>query len=68
LLDDAIRSELGAAIERLRPVARDIAWVVPGNLHLTVKFLGEVAEGRIGAIVSALTRAAADVNAFDAHC
>ena len=33
-----------------------------------MKFLGEVAEGRIGAIVSALTGAASDVNAFDANC
>ena len=49
-------------------MARDVAWVVPGNLHLTMKFLGEVAEGRIGAIVSALTGAASDVNAFDANC
>jgi len=49
-------------------VARDVAWVVPGNLHLTMKFLGEVAEGRIGAIVSALTGAVSDVNAFDANC
>jgi len=48
-------------------VARDVAWVVPGNLHLTVKFLGAVADGRIGSIVGALTGTAADVSPFDAN-
>jgi len=43
LLEDAVRGELAAAIERLRPISRDVAWVSPGNLHLTVKFLGNVA-------------------------
>ena len=61
-----MRRELVAAIERLRPVARDVAWVAPGNLHLTVKFLGDVAEDRIGPITGALEQAAAGLHAFDA--
>lgn len=36
-----------------------------GNLHLTVKFLGEVGEDRIEAIAGALTGAVAGVRAFD---
>ena len=28
-------------------MARDVAWVAPGNLHLTLKFLGAVPEARI---------------------
>ena len=67
MLDDAIRGELGAAIESLRPAARDVAWVAPGNLHLTLKFLGEVAEARIDAIVGALRGAASSLSAFDAE-
>jgi len=54
------------AIDDLRPTARDVSWVAPGNLHLTVKFLGEVADGRIEGIVGALTGAIAGVSAFDA--
>ena len=42
-----------------------MSWVATGNLHLTVKFLGAVAEDRIEAVASALTRALA--GAFDAQ-
>ena len=66
LLEDALRAELAAAIERLRPVTRDVAWVNPGNIHLTVKFLGNVAQDRSDALVAALTSAVGDVAAFDA--
>ena len=67
LLDDTVRGKLGAAIDDLRPTARDVAWVTTGNLHLTVKFLGEVDEGRLEAIAGALTGAVAGVGAFDAQ-
>src|SRR5205814_1145673 len=57
-LDEAVRAALGAAIEGLRRVARDVAWVVPDNLHLTLKFLGQVRAARTPELVAALTRAA----------
>jgi RNA 2',3'-cyclic 3'-phosphodiesterase len=41
--------------------------VATGNLHLTVKFLGAVAEDRIEAVAGALTGAVAGVGAFDAQ-
>jgi len=44
----------------------DVAWVKPGNLHLTVKFLGDVAQDRIGAVVTALDAAALGLPVFDA--
>ena len=40
--------------------------MIPGNLHLTLKFLGDVAEGRVDAIVGALSGAASDVSVFAA--
>jgi 2'-5' RNA ligase len=48
-------------------VASGVAWVAPGNLHLTVKFLGQVSEERIDAIVGAATQATACLRAFDAR-
>jgi len=48
-------------------VARDVAWVAPGNLHLTLKFLGAVPEERIDAIVAALTRSGLDLRPFEAR-
>lgn len=51
----------------LRPSARDVAWVAPGNLHLTLKFLGAVAEARIDAINDALTEVGVNGSPFDAR-
>lgn len=42
-----------------------VAWVKASNLHLTLKFLGDVEEQRIEAIATSLTKAAAQVDAFD---
>lgn len=41
-----------------------VRWVAPGNLHLTLQFLGEVEEERITAIRQALDTAAAGHGAF----
>ena len=48
-------------------MARDVAWVAPGNLHLTLKFLGTVPETRIDAIVDALTQSGLDLRPFEAR-
>src|SRR5881398_2916904 len=57
-LDETVRAALGAAIEGLRRVARDVAWVAPENLHLTLKFLGQVREARTAELVAAIAQAA----------
>jgi RNA 2',3'-cyclic 3'-phosphodiesterase len=62
-----VRRELGEAIEQLRPVARDVAWVAPGNLHLTLKFLGAVPETQIDAVADALTEAGLGASPFEAR-
>jgi len=67
LLDDAVRRALGEAIEQLRAVARDVAWVAPGNLHLTLKFLGAVPETRIESVAGALRDAGLAGRPFEAR-
>lgn len=53
-LDDGLRARLAQEIERLRRVAPNVAWVTPGNLHITLKFLGDVLPERIGRVAAAL--------------
>jgi 2'-5' RNA ligase len=65
LLPDELRQRLAAAIERLRPHAADVAWVTPANLHVTLKFLGQVAESRVPAVADALRATLAEQRAFD---
>ena len=60
------KDELGGAIERLRPSMPDAKWVPRDNIHLTLSFLGEVAEGRVEAILEALTGAVSPLRRFEA--
>jgi 2'-5' RNA ligase len=51
-------------VERLRPLAGDVAWVGRDNLHLTLKFLGGVDAARLDAVTAALQDALAARPAF----
>ncbi len=49
----AVKDQMAALIEHLRPGAPDAKWVPRDNLHVTLSFLGEVREeGEIGAAVA----------------
>ena len=43
-LDAAIRDALTPVIDRLRKSGADVRWVAPADLHLTLKFCGELAQ------------------------
>ena len=57
---DALRRKLWDALApvRERREKRPIKWVRPENIHLSIKFLGEVDDGRAPALVAALKQAA----------
>jgi 2'-5' RNA ligase len=61
-----VRARLAAAVERLRPLAPGVAWVARDNVHLTLKFLGNVETARLAEIERALAGAAgARIAPFD---
>lgn len=57
-LDPGLKVALARVQDRLKATGADVGWVRPENLHLTLKFLGQVGEGRIGAIGEAIAAAA----------
>jgi 2'-5' RNA ligase len=65
LLSDEIRRALADAQRRLRPVCEGVRWVEPALLHLTIKFLGEVPDGRVSSIAAGLRSAVAELAPFD---
>lgn len=48
------RNHIAAAVEQLKSRLHGIRWVAPRNIHLTVKFLGDIAESKIEPIGAAL--------------
>jgi len=54
-LPAAVRAGLGEIAQRLRPVATPaVRWTNPAGIHLTLKFIGEVAAGQRSGIEAAL--------------
>ena len=57
----ALRQGLWEATTPLRTLDLPVKWVEPAGLHLTLKFLGEVADGRLEELGGALADAARGV-------
>ena len=63
-LDQGLKDALVKVQERLKATHADVGWVRPESLHLTLKFLGQVEESRLGAVAEAIAAAAADYGSF----
>jgi 2'-5' RNA ligase len=63
-LPESVIRALQSAQERLKSHRLDIRWVKPGNIHLTLKFLGDIQPADIDPIREALRSAAAAVAPF----
>ena len=64
-ITQGIRSHIERWIRSLQPKIRGVKWVEPHNLHVTLKFLGDVAAGDLPEITDAVTQAAALVDPFE---
>jgi RNA 2',3'-cyclic 3'-phosphodiesterase len=61
----AIRSRAVALIAALDGTAADVRWVEPHNLHLTLKFLGDIRQHDIVDVHRAIRRATAKLSPFE---
>lgn len=59
-----IREKILAVRRKLADTGADVRWVPPEQLHITVKFLGEVDDARVGEILERIIAAARQVPAF----
>jgi 2'-5' RNA ligase len=65
LLPEEVKQSLSALQDRLRAGSYVSAkWVDPGNIHLTLKFLGNISPGMTGRITSAMETAAREIRPF----
>ncbi len=64
-LPDDVRNLVAALQEDLRAVARGVRWTRPEQIHLTLKFLGEVPDADIRAVCAAVAEAVGRCAPFD---
>src|SRR3989304_4073332 len=57
--------ELEKIQDRLKDGTNKVTWVKPENIHLTIKFLGDIAADKIDSIAGLLESAAAKSHSFD---
>ena len=67
LLSEEVRAAVAAEMARLRPLGPRVGWVAPPNLHLTLKFLGEVPSEALEQAKEGLAEAVAGAAPFGLH-
>ena len=55
-LNPEIRAEAGKLARKLQPLSRGIKWVKPQAMHLTLKFLGNIAPEEVRKVFTAMDR------------
>lgn len=63
-LPEAVRERISAGTIELRRLG-GVRWVDPGALHITLKFIGSLAEGRADEVAASLRRVASGHAPFD---
>ena len=63
-IPEGIKQEIAKAQDQLRESGVQASWTKSQSIHLTLKFLGEVEEGRLPAIMAALDRAVQGTGRF----
>jgi len=62
---DEVREKVGIYIESLKGLFEDkVKWVLPRNLHFTIKFLGEVRESELDVLKECVEQTAGDFSRF----
>ena len=64
-LDEKIRQQLTALESRLKPRCPPMKWVDPRQIHITIKFLGEITDQQITPIARALDELAGQCEPLD---
>ena len=64
-LSDDIRDALAQVQSHLSYASADVKWVAPQNVHLTLKFLGEITEEKAAEVAAALDAVSAETKPFE---
>jgi 2'-5' RNA ligase len=62
---ETIKERIAGLQQQLRKGDAQVSWVKPSNIHLTIKFLGDVPASKIETIRLAVERAVSSINKFE---
>lgn len=62
---EKIKEEIRKLLEKLKEIDSNVKWVKPENVHITIKFLGEVGEEKIENINNRLKEICSSYHNFD---
>jgi 2'-5' RNA ligase len=67
-LPDEVRKEIGKLQDSLKTGRQDfVKWVSPDSIHLTLKFLGDIATDKVDEIIAAVEDSVAGIAPFTLH-
>lgn len=64
-LPESLKEHIGLLQNILKPIGAQVSWVKPGNIHLTLKFLGAVSAGKMEDVAAAAQRASLATMPFE---
>ncbi len=67
-MSSAVRSRAASLIERFRVAGAKVTWVAPQNMHLTLKFLGDVPDVDSPGVCQAVEEAVSGLASFEIVC
>ena len=67
-IDAAVRRRAKSLIQTLASSTTAVRWVAPENLHLTLKFLGDVEDREVYGVCQAVGEAVAELRPFHSFC
>jgi len=66
-ISDEVREKIAQIQAELKKGEPDVKWVEPENLHITLKFLGEVSEDKLPGLIEKTRLAASGISPFRVH-
>ncbi|MHC4453341.1 MAG: RNA 2',3'-cyclic phosphodiesterase, partial [Planctomycetota bacterium] len=64
-IDSEIKKRMSGHIDKLKKTGTDVKWVVPENIHLTLKFLGNIEEDILPDLYKTISDATSSLESFN---
>lgn len=64
-LNDSVKEEINKALKPFKKISTPVKWVIAENIHLTLKFIGEISEGKYLQVKESLTNNNFNISPFN---